>query len=298
MEPASSQTDGIIPAKRALWARLTRQHDLRGCPHTQSLRQRLGFMKPSVLLDSARYCIDECLEKALTEAFRRAGSEPYEPQASHRVPLGLLLLSRQQLTLEQLQHALDVQRASGRGRIGYWLQSLGFANEQQITAALGRQWSCPVLRTESHLRIARHVPQVPIALLERFRMIPVAYVESTSTLHFAFGERPDYSVLYAIEQMLGCHTEACIAPASFVRLSLEGFAIGRGEREAVFEGAFDADECARIVFSYCARITASEIRMAVCRPYIWVRLLQPVRPAIDLWLRFPQTASQPCLAAV
>jgi hypothetical protein len=248
-------------------------------------------MKPSVLLGGARYCIEECLESALTEAFQRARSASRHTPASHRVPLGLLLLSRQQLTVEQLQQALDAQRASGRGKIGEWLQSLGFANEQQITAALGRQWSCPVLRTESDLRTARHIPQIPAALLERFGMMAVDYVEATSTLHLAFGERPDYSVLYVIEQMLGCHTEPCIAPASFVRRSLEGCAIRRRESEAVFEGAFDTGECARIVLSYCTRITVSEIRMATCGPYTWVRLLQPVRPALDLWMGSSQPVS-------
>ena len=67
--------------------------------------------------------------------------------ASHRVPLGLLLLSRQQLTAAQLRTALEAQRAAGQGKIGEWLRQLGFVTELQVTAALARQWSCPVLIT-------------------------------------------------------------------------------------------------------------------------------------------------------
>ena len=48
-------------------------------------------------------------------------------------------------------------------------------------------------------------------------MIPVDYVDSPATLHIAFGEGIDYGVLYAIEQMVGCHTESCMAVPSFVR---------------------------------------------------------------------------------
>ena len=41
---------------------------------------------------------------------------------------------------------------------------------------------------------------------------------ATATLHLAFGEGIDYGVLYAIEQMLGCRTESCLAfPSLFAK---------------------------------------------------------------------------------
>jgi len=62
---------------------------------------------------------------------------------SHRVPLGLLLLSRQQMTAAQLRTALERQRASGEGRIGDWLRRWVLPSELQITAAVARQWRVP-----------------------------------------------------------------------------------------------------------------------------------------------------------
>ena len=63
----------------------------------------------------------------------------------------------------------------------------------------------------------------------------INYVETTSTLHIAFGEGIDYSVLYAIEQMMGCHTETCMAVPSFVRKNLQSISGHRGESEVVFD---------------------------------------------------------------
>ena len=140
--------------------------------------------------------------------------------------------------MEQLRAALRAQRSAGRGRIGEWLRTLGFVSEQQVTAALARQWSCPVLRTNSFspgnsTLSAHRAPQIPVTLLESFVMIPVEYVETTATLHIAFGEGIDYSVLYAIEQMLGCRTESCMAVPSLVRQNLQSLSERRGESEVV-----------------------------------------------------------------
>ena len=110
--------------------------------HTQSLWGRLRGKTGGVVIQGLRYCRDECLERALTDAVRRIRQTVPRAAAPHRVPLGLLLLSRQQITVEQLRAALAAQHAAGHGKIGEWLVNLGFVNEQQVTAALARQWSC------------------------------------------------------------------------------------------------------------------------------------------------------------
>ncbi len=116
-------------------------------------------------------------------------------------------------------------------------------------------------------------------------MIPVDYVETTSTLHIAFGEGIDYSVLYAIAQMMGCHTETCMAVPSFVRKNLQSLSGHRGESEVVFDRVADAGEFSRIIHSYCVRLASPEIRLAGCGPFLWVRLLRSSRPPLDLLMR-------------
>lgn len=261
------------------------------CRLSKSIWRRLRAKPRGVLLEGLRYCREECVERALTDSLRRILSASPSALAPHRIPLGLLLLSRQQLTVEQLRAALAAQRTAGHGRIGEWLLTLGFVSEQQVTAVLARQWSCPVWRTNALTPYSSRAPQIPVTLLESFVMIPVDYVETTATLHIACGEGIDYRVLYAIEQMVGCRTESCMAVPSFVRRNLQALSERRGDREVVFDRVADAAEFSRIIRSYGVRLAASEIRLAACGPHLWVRLLRPPHPPLDLLLRSPQDSS-------
>lgn len=312
MGTASLTFDAWTLAWREFCEKLAPHCGHRDCAHRQDIWRRLRGKSRAILLQGSRYCIDECLERALTDLLRHARSASKRVIAPHRIPLGLLLLSRQQLTAEQLRTALAAQRSAGRGRIGEWLQSLGFASEQQITAALARQWSCPVLRansltlhslaassaadsmkTNSKSSKPSRAPRIPHTLLESFLMIPVDYVEAAATLHVAFGEGIDYSVLYAIEQMVGCHTEPCMAVPSFVRQHLQSLSRRRGESEVVFDCVTDALECTRIIRSYCVRVAASAMNLATCGPYLWVRLSRQSGAPLDLLLRSSHETTGP-----
>ncbi len=232
------------------------------------------------------YCRPECLERILGENLRHSRAVARATAVlSHRVPLGLLLLSREQLTAIQLRMALDAQRAAGQGKIGEWLQHLGFATELQVTAGLARQWSCPVLRNSAETLSAGGFADVPLRLLETFQMIPVQFVEGTGTLVMAFSEGIDYTVLYAVEQMLGCHTVPCLVCPSVLQLSLRALAQRRGAGDVVFEHIDESNECAHIIGNYTAKVKAQEVRLARCGGYLWVRLQRSRQAPINLLLR-------------
>jgi hypothetical protein len=253
-----------------------------------------------VSLRGVRYCRTECLERGLSEILgsTQALAQPVS-RAAHRVPLGLLLLSRQQLTADQLRAALDAQRESVRNegpnsrskKIGVWLQEMGFVTEPQVTAALARQWSCPVLQAPAMAITANRFPPIPALLLESFQMIPVELVESTGNLLMAFSQGIDYSVLYAIEQMLGYHTEACLVSQGTLQKSLQALARRRGAGDVVFDRTKDAAECVRIIGSYSAKVRAEEVRVTRCGDHLWVRLERPRQDAVTLLLRAPETSA-------
>lgn len=292
MASASTVPDALVPARQGLRQRFL-PRAVPSCTHARGWwRQWLG--KPArVLLQGSYYCLDYCLEGALVRALGETKPVPARPATARRIPLGLVLLDRRQLTTEQLQVALATQRAAGRGRLGEWLQVLGFVSEGQVTAALARQWSCPVLRADASAAHLGPTPQIPLSLLESFRMIPVAYVEATRALHIAFSEGLEYGVLYAIEQMLDCRTEACLAAPSLVRGWLQTLCSGRRENEARIEHISDFAELGRIVRSYSRRLAAREIRAAWCGPDYWVRLFRESASPVDLFLRAPEDAPRP-----
>lgn len=181
------------------------------------------------------------------------------------------MLSRGQLTSWQLRAALDAQQASGRHRVGEWMEKLGFASEQQVTAALGLQWACPVLagKLPSDASCAR---MLPYRLLERFRVLPVQFVAATRTFYLAFCDGIDYTALYAIEQMLDCRTQACLISRSSMDRELERMGHEARDGDRLFESWRDPAAMARITCSYALKLGADQVRIVGCGDYIWVRL--------------------------
>lgn len=224
----------------------------------------------SIRFHGHRYCFPRCFEQELQRRLLELAQAPAQQlRPRHRLPLGLLMISRGELDQEQLQHALEAQRQDQSRRIGEHLRQMGFAQEPQITNALAAQWSCPVVRALP--APVAHSP-VPFALLRRFRMVPVYFSPSTRVLHIAFAGDIEYRILLAIEQMLECKAEACVADANAVQSWLEsGQNIPRGS-DQLFERVRSLDEIARITVSYAARFCASDARMARCGEYIWIRL--------------------------
>jgi hypothetical protein len=241
------------------------------CSFRRRLWRRLHWGKGTIRLQEARYCAPQCFERALQQSLFRLTTATNEVRpVQHRIPLGLLMLSRGQLTNQQLRSALEAQNASGR-RLGECLERLGFATEQQVTAALGLQWACPVLMPRDNPDWAC-TRLLPYRLLEHFRMLPVQFVAATHTFYLAFCDGIQYHALYAIEQMLDCRTEACLISSSAMERALERIGHEPRAGDFLFEGWRQAPEMARITCSYVLKLGAREVRVASCGGLIWVRL--------------------------
>jgi hypothetical protein len=180
------------------------------------------------------------------------------------------MLSRGQLTNPQLRAALDAQREEG-GRIGEWLETLGFASEQQVTGALAQQWACPVLPRWASGDVSCG-KLIPFRLLQRLRMLPVQFIQSTGVFYIAFSEGIDHRVLHAIERMLECRTEACLVGHKVMDEALEQLAHQRRSGELLFESWREVNEMARVVCGYVQKLGAESVRIVGCGEFIWVRL--------------------------
>ena len=230
------------------------------------------WRKAGIHLNHHWYCSPQCFERGARQSFARALTNSASKRlVQHRVPLGLLMLSRGQLTNRQLRLALEAQQAGGRGRIGHWLQELGFASEQQVTAALGIQWACPIL-SQSDAGDFACLGLLPFSLMESFRMLPIHFVAATQKLYLAFCEGIEYAALCAIEQILSCRTEACLVGDSVLNAGLERLEGGRRSSELLFESCRHAAEMARIACGYALKLGTREVRLAPCGPFMWMRL--------------------------
>jgi hypothetical protein len=181
------------------------------------------------------------------------------------------MVARGKLTYVEVRAALEAQHRARYGKIGEWIEKLGFATEQEVTSALALQWGCPVASSFDPSTIP--LPgDIPLPILEAFQMLPLNYVASTNTLYVAFGERVDHSAIYAIEKILNCRTQPCVAGRKSIARQLEAMRQQPRPREVEFGPMNDLAEMARIAASYTMRLTPEQVQLSRIGHFIWLRL--------------------------
>ncbi|MGD0415525.1 MAG: hypothetical protein ABSA80_09245, partial [Terriglobales bacterium] len=148
--------------------------ELPSCSGPQSLWQRFRKRhRPNgTFLQGAFYCQPQCLETALINQLSRLRVIAPSPPPPNRIPLGLLMVARGKLTHIEVRAALEAQRRARYGKIGEWIEKLGFATEQEVTNALALQWGCPVA-TSFDPSTVQSLANIPLPILEAFQMLPL-----------------------------------------------------------------------------------------------------------------------------
>jgi hypothetical protein len=113
---------------------------------------------------------------------------------------------------------------------------------------------------------------IPLVILEAFQMVPIQFVPSTKTIFIAFGQRVDHAGLYAIEKLLDCRTQPCVANRKFVADELFRMRQQPRPRELEFGSMQDFAEIGRVSVSYMLRLGADEARLGRVGDFIWLRL--------------------------
>lgn len=245
---------------------------LASCSGPQSLWQRFHKrQRPNgTFLQDLFYCRPQCLETALIGQLSRLRVMAPPSQPPNRIPLGLLMVGRGKLTYPEVRAALEAQRRARYGKIGEWIEKLGFATEQEVTTALALQWGCPVASSFDPSVIPS--PVIPLPILEAFQMLPLNYVSATGTLYIAFGERVDHAALYAIEKILDCRTQPCVAGRKSIARQLDFMRQAPRPGDVEFGPMDDLAEMGRIASSYTARLSPEQVRLSRIGRFIWLRL--------------------------
>jgi Type II secretion system (T2SS), protein E, N-terminal domain len=227
------------------------------------------------------YCSARCFTSAVEQEISRLLTSGTE-QASHisRMSLGLILINRGLLTIDQLKKATNDQKETG-GELGELLVLQGLASEKQVTAIRATQWGCPVFAVPKHaVRIGIDIPPT---LIQLYSMIPVHYVAATNLLLVGFVHTVEYGLLYAIEQMTGCKTKPCfVTPSDFqIQMQLREELQESSVKQMTFESIQTPAEIARILCSSSLEIEADEAFLGKCKEYLWARLKSDSK-AVDL----------------
>lgn len=178
---------------------------------------KLWRSRQAPILEGMWACSAACMQELVQTAVLREMSERSAQNVvhKHRVPLGLVLLSRGWITQEQLKCALETQKKAGSGRLGEWLIKQEAVGEDHITRALGAQWNCPVLSSDSYDPAAM-AAMFPRLLMDSLNVIPLR-LAGRHLLYVAFEERIDRCLVLSVERMLGLKVEAGVLPASEFR---------------------------------------------------------------------------------
>jgi Type II secretion system (T2SS), protein E, N-terminal domain len=276
LSPLANDASRALAARAmqpATWLRRLRLRcSASDCLHRDRLWPPFLSQSRGVVLDGRWYCTTECFHDHLMAQVRGllAGVVRERPRR-HRIPLGLLLVTSGVISQQQLREALRQQSRSAGEKLGRVLCEMGFVASDQLTAALANQWGCPVYPLDPQSLLLGCHDLVPFALLQSACAVPVFVSSDGRTLHLAFGERLDHTTLYAVEQMLGCRTIACIAEEASVIKSLEELRRGAATCESSFDTMRDPREIAWTIRSYAGEYRATHIAVARASSYLWVR---------------------------
>lgn len=204
----------------------------------------------------------------------------------HRLPLGLLLLSLGWITADQLQKALESQRAAKQGRIGDWLRKQTHLTEREITRALAMQWSCPVFDLEAY---RPHAAEIPREIVEEHRMLPMP-ARHRGVVYLAFDKGIDAVASYAVRHMTGSRVEAGLAAES-VFASQWPRVLSLQKPAAAIVPVETAAEVHDAAISMLGGRPIIDARVTRLRQYLWLRVFDTTLPTLRL--RKSENGGQP-----
>src|SRR4029078_12009289 len=124
------------------------------------------------------------------------------------VRIGELLLKEKRITPEQLQQALNHQKANG-GKLGYNLVKMGFVKDEEITALLSKQYGVPSINLAQFEIDPAVIKLIPPETASKYQIVPLS--RSGATLTIAMTAPTNVFAMDDIKFMTGYNVEPVVA---------------------------------------------------------------------------------------
>src|SRR5216110_3206062 len=124
------------------------------------------------------------------------------------VRLGEILVKESLITQDQLQKALEFQRANG-GKLGSCLTKMGFITDDDITGVLSRQYGVPSINLKYYEIDPNVIKLIPQDTASRYQVIPLSRVGSVLTI--AITDPTNVFAMDDIKFMTGFNVEPVVA---------------------------------------------------------------------------------------
>src|SRR6266481_4156365 len=129
------------------------------------------------------------------------------------VRLGEILVKESLITQDQLQKALEFQRANG-GKLGSCLTKMGFITDDDITGVLSRQYGVPSINLKYYEIDPNVIKLIPQDTASRYQVIPLSRVGSVLTI--AMTDPTNVFAMDDIKFMTGFNVEPVVASESAI----------------------------------------------------------------------------------
>src|SRR4029450_2623542 len=136
------------------------------------------------------------------------------------VRVGELLLKEKRITPQQLQQALNQQKANG-GKLGYNLVKMGFIKDVEITALLSKQYGVPSTNLPQVELDPPLITLIPADTAQKYQVVPLS--RSGATLTIAMTDPTNVFAMDDIKFMTGYNVEPVVASEIAVSEALERY---------------------------------------------------------------------------
>src|SRR6059036_1823148 len=149
------------------------------------------------------------------------------------VRIGELLLKEKRITAEQLQQALNHQKANG-GKLGYNLVKMGYVKDEEITALLSKQYGVPSIALTQFEIDPAVVKLVPADTAQKYQIVPLS--RSGATLTIAMTDPTNVFAMDDIKFMTGYNVEPVVASEAAVTAAIQKYYSAAKARRAAESG--------------------------------------------------------------
>src|SRR5688500_335477 len=145
------------------------------------------------------------------------------------VRIGELLLKEKRITPQQLQEALNAQKANG-GKLGASLVKLGFVRDEEITALLSKQYGVPSINLAQFELDPAVIKLVPADTAVKYQIVPLS--RNGASLTIAMTDPTNVFAMDDIKFMTGYNVEPVVASEIAVLEAIERYYAGASSKSS------------------------------------------------------------------
>src|SRR5688500_18205779 len=149
------------------------------------------------------------------------------------VRIGELLLKEKRITPQQLQEALNSQKANG-GKLGASLVKLGFVRDEEITALLSKQYGVPSINLAQFELDPAVIKLVPADTAVKYQIVPLS--RNGASLTIAMTDPTNVFAMDDIKFMTGYNVEPVVASEIAVLEAIERYYAGAATKASGVSG--------------------------------------------------------------